>query len=439
MTSITASDLSDLLNQAARNAVVKARSQSARSMTVSQYKAAAMARSQSYQGDYVPLSLVYRLELPHGPVHDALHSLLAAALRGHTKEDRVQLPLMTGPAPASGFPLTELVDRLTELSVLLGPTPTAETFLTSLSDPRCPFVEYYLLSGISALEPTQIYEGVALIRLPHSSSEFPHWLPPSFLGDIPLRTYLGGTILSVDRYVFPRYRAPTLSIDQGEEFTVGVASAEAPGFDLQEFYLSLSLACRANVHHKVHWRYIPPAEITAMGGGGADTGWHRSDTYGSANEVSAQDLQVAKNLYEALQALDSTTRRVLNVPLTRWVASLDGKSLVDQAIDLGIALEALYVEERAPEIGFRLRIRAARHLREDPEERGTVIEQLRRFYDLRSDAVHRGELGPGKKKIRGKGYEHSEVIEMARALCREGILKVIYAGGLPDWERMALA
>ena len=118
---------------------------------------------------------------------------------------------------------------------------------------------------------------------------------------------------------------------------------------------------------------------------------------------------------------------------------MDGKSLVDQAIDLGIALEALYVEERAPEIGFRLRIRAARHLREDPEERGTVIEQLRRFYDLRSDAVHRGELGPGKKKIRGKGYEHSEVIEMARALCREGILKVIYAGGLPDWERMALA
>ena len=179
MTSITASDLSDLLNQAARNAVVKARSQSARSMTVSQYKAAAMARSQSYQGDYVPLSLVYRLELPHGPVHDALHSLLAAALRGHTKEDRVQLPLMTGPAPASGFPLTELVDRLTELSVLLGPTPTAETFLTSLSDPRCPFVEYYLLSGISALESTK---ELPLFAFPTLRRSFPTGCHPHSLG-----------------------------------------------------------------------------------------------------------------------------------------------------------------------------------------------------------------------------------------------------------------
>ena len=165
----------------------------------------------------------------------------------------------------------------------------------------------------------------------------------------------------------------------------------------------------------------------------------RSDTYGSANEVSAQDLQVAKNLYEALQALDSTTRRVLNVPLTRWVASLDGKGLVGQAIDLGIALEALYVEDRAAEIGFRLRIRAARHLREDPEERGTVIEQLRRFYELRSVAVHRGELGAKKTRIRDKLYEHGEVIEMARALCREGIFKMIDDGGLPNWERMALA
>ena len=439
MTSATASDLSDLLNQAARNAVVKARSQSARSITVSQYKAAAMARSQSYQGGRVPLSLDYRLELPRGPVHDALHSLLAAALRGHTKEDRVQLPLMTGPAPGSGFPLTELVHRLTELSVLLGPTPAAEAFLTSLSDPRCPFVEYYLLSGISALETTQIYEGVALTRLPYSSSELPHWLPPSFLGDIPLRTYLGGTVLSVERYVSPRYRAPNLGTDQEEKITIGVASAEAPEFDVQEFYLSLSLACRANVNHKVHWRYIPPAEITAMDGGGAGTGWHRSDTYGSANEVSAQDLQVAKNVYEALQALDPAARRALNVPLTRWVASLDGKSLVDQAIDLGIALEALYVEERAAEIGFRLRIRAARHLREDPEERGTVIEQLRRFYELRSVAVHRGELGAKKQRIRDKPYEHGEVIEMARALCREGIFKVIDDGGLPNWERMALA
>ena len=74
---------------AARNAVVKARSQSARSMTVSQYKAyGCYGGSQFYQGGRVPIPQL-RWNLPRGPVGDALHSLLAAALRGHTMEDRV--------------------------------------------------------------------------------------------------------------------------------------------------------------------------------------------------------------------------------------------------------------------------------------------------------------------------------------------------------------
>jgi hypothetical protein len=68
--------------------------------------------------------------------------------------------------------------------------------------------------------------------------------------------------------------------------------------------------------------------------------------------------------------------------------------IVDQAIDLGIALEALLLHDiDGPEqLGFRLRLRGTLLLGGDLETRRRQMRSLRDIYSLRSAAVHQGRL-----------------------------------------------
>ena len=144
-------------------------------------------------------------------------------------------------------------------------------------------------------------------------------------------------------------------------------------------------------------------------------------------------------IYDAFEGLDAVARRGLDIPLTRWIGSLGSKSPVDQAIDLGIALEALYAADGGEEISFRLRIRAAKHLREDVDDQNAVSEQIKQVYRLRSQAVHEGQFSEKKLKVGGNAIEHGELLQIGQELCRQGILRVVMDGRLPDWRNMGLA
>ena len=155
--------------------------------------------------------------------------------------------------------------------------------------------------------------------------------------------------------------------------------------------------------------------------------------------ISQKDVQEAVQVYESFEGLDAVTRRGLEIPLTRWIGSLGSKSLVDQAIDLGIALESLYAADGGEEISFRLRIRAAKHLCEDVDDQNAVSEQIKQVYRLRSQAVHEGQFSKKRLKVGGNALEHGELLKVGQELCRQGILRVVMVGRLPDWRDLALA
>ena len=64
----------------------------------------------------------------------------------------------------------------------------------------------------------------------------------------------------------------------------------------------------------------------------------------------------------------------------------------DKAIDGGICLEALFGDDNNQEITYRLSLRAALLLSNDPTERVAISKDVKQFYNLRSKAVHGARL-----------------------------------------------
>jgi len=108
----------------------------------------------------------------------------------------------------------------------------------------------------------------------------------------------------------------------------------------------------------------------------------------------------------------------------------------DAAIDLGVVFEILFLpEERADrsELSFRLRLRAARYLEDDPQERRRVFSLINDLYKARSAAVHTGHL-PERinnvpvQDLLGKGFDIAA-----------GALGRMISDGEPDWLQVTLS
>ena len=166
-------------------------------------------------------------------------------------------------------------------------------------------------------------------------------------------------------------------------------------------------------------------------------------SYPSGNAIKVEQPQVeeAKRLYNLLINLNSGTQEKLLIPINRWARSKANKDPVDKIIDLGIALEALYLSEGTREqLTLQFRLRASWYLGRDKEHRKRLMDEFKAIYDLRSQAVHSGVI-PEKIKIRkGEGRTAtSEFIPKAQDLCRQSILKILEDGGFPaDWNNLIL-
>ena len=152
------------------------------------------------------------------------------------------------------------------------------------------------------------------------------------------------------------------------------------------------------------------------------------------------DIEEAKDLYDTL-CKNSEIKEKLRIPIDRWIKSKAGEDPVDKMIDLGIALESLYLSNISEpiELAFRLRLHAAWYLRENEKDRKTLMKEFAEIYNWRSKVVHTGKL-PTKKKNRP--YTKEEVgkfITRAQDLCRESIMKVLEDEQFPNWNNLILS
>ena len=158
----------------------------------------------------------------------------------------------------------------------------------------------------------------------------------------------------------------------------------------------LALAGTPSVY-RMFW--VQPEDWMMSAGITAGWQWSSSDPAISEQPVP-QDIEAEAAAYFALPAADRN--RYLRIPLDRLNRALLDRDFADKAIDLGIALEALLLHESGDprergELKYRLGLRAAWLLGEDAAERQKVQTTIGKLYDLRSRAVHSGEIDRNAK------------------------------------------
>ena len=103
----------------------------------------------------------------------------------------------------------------------------------------------------------------------------------------------------------------------------------------------------------------------------------------------------------------------------------------DQLLDSAIALETMYNLD-APEITYKLQIRAGYYLGTNAEERMEIFDKVRDFYGARSALVH-GSRG-GQRMV-----DVGQALSDGRRLARETLLALLRDGGALDWTCLVMS
>ena len=381
-----------------------------------------------------------------------------------------------------------ILTRLLDIALVRGVEQAVSVFdiCSRPEGSSCIFQRISVVKGLSLKRDIEVSRGIRLVPMPDSgiSDKVLDYLPTfprtAFRYEFP--NFHKNTLLAID--------CPGLSIfhkpGPNQEFPQGLPVADLPfkleghdvgygdSLEVESFRESFSRALSLSVNFPVE---IPRGGLLPAGSGdshvqngtfsirpireGLFLAEDRTFSPRHASIVSLipasrftystradeNHIEQAKCLYKSLVDFNAKDRAKLLIAIDRWIKSKSSGSEADAIIDVGIALEALYLSNiREPtELSFRLRLHAAWHLRENEKDRKDLMKEFREIYEWRSSVVHNGELPKKeigtkskKKKIPYTEEEVAAFIQNAQIRCRESIRKIVHDGGFRDWNSLIL-
>lgn len=303
-----------------------------------------------------------------------------------------------------------------------------------------------ILNGINIKASLEPVAGIRVAPLPWSSDELPDGLP--FFSSRAPQDYLGRTVVYVDTTVTPPLFRPTPSVVPHP-----VQASSRSVADVDAVCKALALESDDFVDVAFQWndyndlREVFPARSSSTWAPSGSSlrshlrpGWSTSVSFQtgvvtlSPTDDSLYDLDESE-LGHTIRALMETKYKGTRISATRLIKSkASSQGLVDQFVDLRMALEALFLRdfanEHSQEMRFRLSLFGAWFLGQDFEDRRRVRKVLRDAYDAASGAVHTGDIAYTPEK-------HALLAD-AQSLCRQGILKLLRDGPPDDWGDLVL-
>lgn len=153
----------------------------------------------------------------------------------------------------------------------------------------------------------------------------------------------------------------------------------------------------------------------------------------SNKTINKDDSEKARLLYNNFTRLPTTIKDKLSIPLERLNRAIRRMDFVDKAIELGIASEAIFLNDdsgKQGELAYRLRLRAAWLLGEgDDSAREKILKLFNTLYEYRSRSVHTGNL---------KENNAEEILNNAVTRISEAIKILIEKGSWPNWNILTL-
>ena len=153
-----------------------------------------------------------------------------------------------------------------------------------------------------------------------------------------------------------------------------------------------------------------------------------------SHPLTEEDADDAANIIRLYLKLPEKERIALDVPLHRLNEATRTHSLIDRALDLGIAFESLLLADNTDhnQLTMNFRLRGAWLLGNDSARRSELFDLLGRLYQYRSAAAHAGQT----KQI--KRFNAEADLQQGLSLCAAAIREVISRGGRPQWSSLLL-
>ena len=371
---------------------------------------------------------LYEVNIQSQSLTDELRSMIGEALSMYLHDNKVRTAGTAIYGLAHDSSMDVLLERLLSLSIMLGAEGATDSFVRSVEVDTCPYRKLTLVGGVTLEEEMLLYDGIRLLPLP-GTDESPPAMYPNLLPDSEFRhRFKRAVIIDEDRIVSPRFKRP----DDASKFVTKSISEQAPDFDSRSFCLLLSLATGAYAYVSMQWTSLPEDEFTDLLGGSA----YRFVGVRSPEDrdaLAVGQVEEARVLYEKFNSLPDQIQETLTTTLVRLAESASGKGIDDRILDLGIALESFYLDKMEAELSFRLRLRAAKHLENELEERKQIAKTIKDFYDIRSKVVHTGN----PPMTAGELATRWGILGSAQEVCRRSIRKVLDKG-TPVWEDLDL-
>ena len=348
-----------------------------------------------------------------------------------------------------GSPVEDLLRNLLIRAIVDGPGKATQAFAECTTKSSCTFYRFFLLTGVIVQEQVEIFDGILLIPLPESTAHLPHYIPyihteskQYFANSV--SDFLGKSVVRVEYEVSPIFHRPaqnyTLQSGPGEHFNAKLKGEEVQDPDMDILCQALSVAGRRSVEVAMHWTSLLDYEIFDLNpklsfGLSGYTLFKPRRGLDEPVQLNTLQLVAIKTIYRGLTELPTETWDKLRITIDRWAKSMAEENPIDQIIDLGIALETLYVPDSQSEVSFRFALHAAWHLGENKAQRQNLREEFKQIYAARSAVVHTGKLRGKKAK---PSYDVPEFVRRAQELCWQGITKVIDSGKISKWEDLIM-
>ena len=331
-------------------------------------------------------------------------------------------------------------------SALVG-SPTVGSLLSGwVAGEPVRYLTCAILNDINIEAPLEPVAGIRIAPLPWSSDELPEGLP--FFSSRAPGDFLGRTIIYVESEATPPLFRPG---PDGVRHPVQASSRSIADIDV--VCEALALESDGFVDIAFLWNDFDELREIFPGGNrstwGLSTSRLRSQWRSGWNEntnlqtgvvtVSPGDHPLSDldetDLGNTIRALMEPKYQGTRISATRLIKSRDSsQDLVDQFVDLRMALEALFLKdftnEHSQEMRFRLSLIGAWFLGRDFEYRRRIRKILREAYDTASGAVHTGNIAYTDVNL--------ALLADAQRLCRQGILKLLREGPPTDWGDLVL-
>ena len=342
-------------------------------------------------------------------------------------------------------PVNAFAEALARSSAITGSERMAKLLSYWIEEKLVKYQTSAILNGIYLNDALNPLPGIRIEPLSRSTDGLTGYRP--ILSGKSIKDYLGRTVLNIESTVSPAFFHPHRE-DGNSPVLANFSSNIGPATVCQ----ALTLESGNFVEVAAQWNDYYEASLYLSPGSRSSHSTHRggmdsrepgfslhTDFTTNVTTLSIEKENISRlsedRLGKIMTAIAEYEDAMIKIAISRWCKSKETfRTLIDQFVDLRIAMEALYLKEfkgeQNQEMRFRLALFGAWFLGSNFQDRKKIRKTLRDAYDVASGAVHGGKLEFSEK--------NRNLLSEGQELCRRGILKILEVGPPDDWGDMIL-